>query len=247
MAGLTRILCLHGGGLDARQWRGLRERLPEFDLLTPDLPGHGFRRGERLTLEGALHTALDALVEQPAHVVGHSMGGALALALARRHPAQVQSLLVSGTVGPLSPGQARLMTWAARLPLPPGPALTLALRQFRIPAAEQSWVREALAPSLAPTWQADLVRLMVSLAPPEPSPVRTLVLVGGRETRPARTGAARLARQVQATPAWLAPDVGHVWNLEAPDLFARVVRAWVGDEALPDELRPLRSAGRFRP
>ncbi|WP_194165209.1 alpha/beta fold hydrolase [Deinococcus terrestris] len=240
MAGLTRILCLHGGGLDARQWRGLRERLPEFGLLTPDLPGHGTRRGERLTLEGALQTALDVLTGRPAHIVGHSMGGALALELARRHPAQVQSLLVSGTVGPLSPGQARLMAWAARLPLPPGPALGLALRQFRIPEAEQPWVREALAPTLAPAWQADLVRLMVSLAPPEPSLVRTLVLVGALETRPARTGAARLARQLQTAPAWQVPGVGHVWNLEQPDLFAEVVRGWVRGGTLPDRLRPLR-------
>lgn len=132
------------------------------------------------------------------------------------------------------------MAWAARLPLPHGPALGLALRQFRIPPDEQEWVQEALTPTLAPAWQAELIRLMVSLSPPEPSPVRTLVLVGALETRPARTGAARLARQLEAAPAWLVPGVGHVWNLERPDLFARVVRAWVGGGALPDVLRPLR-------
>nr|WP_256487957.1 alpha/beta hydrolase [Deinococcus sp. HSC-46F16] len=230
---MSRVLCLHGGGLDARQWRGLRERLPEFELLIPDLPGHGTRRGERLTLEGALDG-------QPAHVVGHSMGGAPALELARRHPAQVQSLLVSGTVGPLSPGQARLMGWAARLPLPSGPALGLALRQFRIPSSDREWVREALASTLAPAWQADLVRLMVSLAPPEPSPARTSVLVGSLETRPARSGAARLARQLQASPAWQVPGVGHVWHLEQPDLFAGVAGAWVRGETRPDVLRPRR-------
>ncbi|MBB5232618.1 pimeloyl-ACP methyl ester carboxylesterase [Deinococcus budaensis] len=150
----------------------------------------------------------------------------------------MQSLLVSGTVGPLSPAQARLMAWASRLPLPPGPALTLALRQFRIPARDRAWVREALAGTLVPSWQADLVRVLVSLSPPAPTGTPTLVLVGALETRSARSGAARLARTLGA-PAFGVPGAGHVWNLEAPELFARTVSAWVQRDPLPPELKRL--------
>jgi len=32
--------------------------------------------------------------------------------------------------------------------------------------------------------------------------------------------------------------LGHVWNLQAPDLFADVVRAWVRNAPLPGSLVP---------
>jgi hypothetical protein len=32
------------------------------------------------------------------------------------------------------------------------------------------------------------------------------------------------------------PGVGHVWNLEAPDLFNETVRAWITDQPLPQKL-----------
>lgn len=35
----------------------------------------------------------------------------------------------------------------------------------------------------------------------------------------------------------IAPGLGHGWNLEAPDLFDEVVRAWIGNKPLPRELK----------
>ena len=32
----------------------------------------------------------------------------------------------------------------------------------------------------------------------------------------------------------------HNWNLTAPDLFNQTLRAWITDQPLPPELRPLR-------
>ena len=49
----------------------------------------------------------------------------------------------------------------------------------------------------------------------------------------------RAARELSRTlpaKAVMAPGVGHVWNLEAPDLFTDTVRAWMTDQPLPKEL-----------
>jgi hypothetical protein len=35
------------------------------------------------------------------------------------------------------------------------------------------------------------------------------------------------------------PGCGHVWNLEAPDLFVETLRAWFNDKSLPNQLIPL--------
>jgi pimeloyl-ACP methyl ester carboxylesterase len=48
--------------------------------------------------------------------------------------------------------------------------------------------------------------------------------------------AARELRRRLPAKAVMAPGVGHIWNLEAPDLFTETVRAWMRDRPLPKEL-----------
>ena len=66
-----------------------------------------------------------------------------------------------------------------------------------------------------------------------------LVISALRAEEPNLLHARRLARQVQGAQGVLAPGVGHVWNLQAPDLFSRMVWAWVRGEPLPRELKVL--------
>jgi pimeloyl-ACP methyl ester carboxylesterase len=68
------------------------------------------------------------------------------------------------------------------------------------------------------------------------SPV--LVLVGEKETPVAKSMARRLWRTIPGARGALVRELGHVWNLQAPDLFADVVRAWVRDAPLPGALAP---------
>jgi pimeloyl-ACP methyl ester carboxylesterase len=80
-------------------------------LIAPDFPGHGFSRATstRLTpdaLREAMASTLNELVEEPAVLVGNSLGGALALHYAITHPARVRALvLVSPAAAPSSDEQ----------------------------------------------------------------------------------------------------------------------------------------------
>lgn len=76
---------------------GLRHEL----VLAPDMPGYGRSRGPRRALGvcelGAwLAEFFDAVGVEQAHVVGHSMGCQVALALARQHPRRVASVALIG-------------------------------------------------------------------------------------------------------------------------------------------------------
>jgi pimeloyl-ACP methyl ester carboxylesterase len=101
------VLLLHGLFLDHSTWDGMRPSLEsEFHLVTPDFPGFGesekpppsrFPYG----IEAFAETIADlyaGLELGRAAVIGHCLGGAVALTLAARHPELVSKLVL---VGPL--------------------------------------------------------------------------------------------------------------------------------------------------
>jgi magnesium chelatase accessory protein len=77
-------LLLHGTGAATHSWRGLLPILAEhFDVIAPDLPGHGFTSSpppQRLSLPGMaadISALLSKLDVRPSVVVGHSAGAAI--------------------------------------------------------------------------------------------------------------------------------------------------------------------------
>ena len=80
------MLLLHGTGASTHSWRDMLPLLAQhFTVIVPDLPGHGFTSPaatNQLSLEGmsrAVQALLVALDLQPAYIVGHSAGVAIAL------------------------------------------------------------------------------------------------------------------------------------------------------------------------
>jgi pimeloyl-ACP methyl ester carboxylesterase len=92
------VLMIHSGGFTSRQWRKLGEKLtPAYEVIAPDLLGYatsgpwpeGAPFHYRQDVE---HLAQRLGDREPAHVVGHSYGGFLALLFALAYPARVRSL-----------------------------------------------------------------------------------------------------------------------------------------------------------
>ncbi|WP_043697865.1 acetoin dehydrogenase dihydrolipoyllysine-residue acetyltransferase subunit [Tepidimonas taiwanensis] len=101
----TPVLFIHGFGGDLGNWLfnldAIAETLPVIAL---DLPGHGQSDpklpGTTLTdLAGFVARFLDAIGVPRAHVVGHSMGGAIAARLALEAPQRVASLMLVNSAG----------------------------------------------------------------------------------------------------------------------------------------------------
>jgi pimeloyl-ACP methyl ester carboxylesterase len=110
------LVLVHGAGGTHLAWPEALRALPGRRVLAVDLPGHGQapRPGER-TVDGyatAILAMLDALAIPRAVVAGHSMGGAIALALALRAPERVAGLLLVGTGARLRVAPAMLETCA---------------------------------------------------------------------------------------------------------------------------------------
>ncbi|WP_194288451.1 alpha/beta fold hydrolase [Ornithinicoccus halotolerans] len=119
--GRPRVVLLHGTRMTRAQWAGYDRLLPAAEVVAPDLPGHGARTGEEFTRTSALAT-VDAAVAaaprgQPVVLVGHSLGGYLAMLWAARHPQRLAALvLVGASAVPTGPGAALYRWFAALVP-----------------------------------------------------------------------------------------------------------------------------------
>ncbi len=90
------VLLVHSGGFTSRQWRKLAEQLaPDHRVLAPDLLGYGtagaWPDGEPFHFRQDVER-LVTMLDERAHVVGHSYGGLVALHLALARPELVRSL-----------------------------------------------------------------------------------------------------------------------------------------------------------
>ena len=102
------VLLLHGFGGDLDNWMFNLDSLAEkHRLLALDLPGHGqsVKTNVDPSLSGMatfVRKFLDVLSVSSLHVVGHSMGGAIAMQLASDSPKTVKSLglICSAGLGP---------------------------------------------------------------------------------------------------------------------------------------------------
>jgi pimeloyl-ACP methyl ester carboxylesterase len=85
-AGFPILVLVHGAGETRLHWPAELRRLAGASVYTLDLPGHGRSTGEGCdTIEGyaaAVVAFLRAVDVGPAVIVGHSMGGAIAMTLA---------------------------------------------------------------------------------------------------------------------------------------------------------------------
>jgi pimeloyl-ACP methyl ester carboxylesterase len=95
------VVLLHGAGGSHLYWPPQVRRMPGRRLLAVDLPGHGKSDGSgRQSIEeyaGDVDAFIRSIGLNTVVLVGHSMGGAIAIELAGRHPDRVLGLCLMST------------------------------------------------------------------------------------------------------------------------------------------------------
>jgi 3-oxoadipate enol-lactonase len=181
-----------------------------------------------------------------AHVVGLSMGAAVALELAIRMPHRVKSLVLigGGAGGPATPrpgAKAAAATVATALAdsvrhRQAWPAAVLFSQRYRqehpdrVAAYMPAFARHR-APPWMTGWQALAIACFGRGASLARVRARTLVLHGELDAMAAAAGAKLLADGIPGAELHLVPGCGHAVPLEHPQATARLLIDWVRRQA----------------
>lgn len=231
----------HGYTLDSRLWREQVEFFSKnYQVVTIDSRGHGksdspetgYSRDHR---ESDLVAVMDYLGIESAHLVGLSMGGITAVGFTIDYPERVKSLVL------VSAGYTK--------PNPSGrlDPITLMAREQGLEAAKARWIETTLRYfDDKPGPAADLMRTMMNehsgsawldpnrgqypnrddLALLADVSVKALILVGDRDLK-FHKYARELHSVITGSKLEFIPEVGHIINLEAPELFNERLERWL--------------------
>ncbi|MGQ9823542.1 MAG: alpha/beta fold hydrolase [Desulfotomaculales bacterium] len=134
------VVYVHGAGGTAHVWKNqLGIRVPGFCQAALELPGHGRSEGsgakDVAVYRDFVRDFLQAVFGRPAVLVGHSMGGAIAMSFALAYPGWLKGLVLVGT-------GARLRVAPAVLEAALEPERSAALLRFSYSPGTPEEVRE---------------------------------------------------------------------------------------------------------
>jgi pimeloyl-ACP methyl ester carboxylesterase len=240
------ILLLHGFGGAAWNFTELAPLLRGRRVVVPDLPGHGGSEPLPAPSIRGFADAVAGLLDEPVGVLGHSMGGVVALRLAERRPDLVRALVLAAPAGISSSSRAATISLGVVGVLRPARAASRgADRIARSPRLRQllfGRLEVANAEALSPTAvhgflrgsasHTDILGAALALARDDPrtsldrvrAPV--LVLFGARDRQVPLADGVEYARRLRA-PIRVIADCGHLLIGERPDVCARAAMEWL--------------------
>jgi pimeloyl-ACP methyl ester carboxylesterase len=254
------LLFIHGLLGSQRQWAHLVDRLDDdHRVIVPDLFGHGDSAKPLGDYSLGAHAAtlrdlLDRLGIEQVTLVGHSLGGGIAMVFSYLFPERVERLVLVA-----SGGLGREVSPLLRSATLPG-------AEYVLPVLASGWVRDRIAtagralgavglrpgPDVREVWQgftslgdADTRRAFLATTRavidpggqsvtahdylPEATPLPTLVVWGTRDRMIPAWHAASATTSIAGCRVELFQGAGHFPHLDDPDRFAELVREFVAE------------------
>jgi pimeloyl-ACP methyl ester carboxylesterase len=254
------IVLVHGSGVSARYWvNQLRDLRETARVVAIDLPGHG--KSDPIPTASveqyaeAVAKVLEVLRAGPVLVVGHSLGGAVAIALAARWSDAVIGLVLLSSCAKLPEADG---VWERFLPYLPGPLrkllfFSMAQKLLFAPGVPSGAVSlgmhelrscrpETILNDLHAAKTMDLTHQATRVTVP------TLIMCGSRDRLTPPALSQRLRDLIPRSRLHLVEGAGHMLLLEVPALVSREIlsfaRSIVAPATMPSSTVAERRRGR---
>ncbi len=228
------VVFIHGAGGNGQLWGSqLRSLSAIRHVLSLDLPGHGRSSGTGMAYMGdyaAVAAAVLTRLATPAIVVGHSMGGGVALQLALRWPELLAGMVLVGTGSRLRVSPAILNGLQVDFP-----AAVAAITKAAFAPDTASGIRKRGEASLLGTGPATLLAdfqacdsfdVMQRLGEIR---IPCLVLCGAEDRMTPLKYSEALASGIQGARLAIIPAAGHMVMLEQPVAVTEAIRTFVSE------------------
>jgi pimeloyl-ACP methyl ester carboxylesterase len=226
------VVLVHGAGGNRLLWGSqLRDLAAAHRVVAVDLPGHGRSVGPGLATIGAYAEVVSEVLGSlgaPAVLVGHSMGGGIALQLALEWPGLVAGLVLLGTGGRLRVGPSFLAGLQADFPQAVEAIAGMAFAPATAAAIRLRGKRALLAAgkdTLLGDFQAcDAFDVLARLGEIH---VPCLVLCGAEDRMTPLKYSDALVRGIPGAQLEVIPSAGHMAMLEQPTAVSQSILSFV--------------------
>ncbi|WP_423458095.1 alpha/beta fold hydrolase [Ottowia sp. VDI28] len=246
------ILLIHGSGPGVTAWANWRGVIPVLAqrarVVAPDMLGFGYTScppGMPLNVDAwvkQLTDLLDALDLPKVSVVGNSFGGAIALALAHRHPERVKRLVLMGAVGvsfPISEGLEKVWGYQPSLEAMreligvfafDHRIITDDLVKMRYEASTRADVQQRFAALFPPPRQRGVEMLALPEAALRGITQQTLIIHGRDDRVIPLEVSERLLRLIPHADLHVFGECGHWVQIEKAGAFTRLISEFLLEE-----------------
>jgi pimeloyl-ACP methyl ester carboxylesterase len=240
------ILFIHGAGITDWMWKPQTDYFSDWDCILPHLPDHGLSVNLQLTNQQECAEMLLELIHKranggKAHVVGHSLGGQLAILMAAMEPKGIQHtvacsanykrmLLMDVMAKPVFYKLSITMMKSERI-------LDAQVKQFgltdpeMIAGAKRDW-KLLTADRLEREYEVGYYQAALPEGL-EKCTVPTLILAGKKEPGIVHDSARLASSALPNAKAFLVKDADHVWTWKKAAVLNALIEAWIEERPLP--------------
>jgi len=246
------IIFLHGGAMAGWMWDEQVKAFNDYHCIVSDLPEHGQSSDVKpFTIRDSAEMIVDIIqnhtINGKAHLVGISLGAQIIVKILSTDPELVDHALISGTLVRTIPHTETLLKLVDYAIKVYGPVkdteffIKANMRTYNVPKNLFDKFKESTLLVKPDSLERILTENMFFKLPTglEKVEVPVLVMIGEKDYKIIKESANDLIKALPISQGYMAPKVGHAWNLEDPKLFNWVLRRWITNKAVTDALLPL--------
>ena len=247
------IIFLHGGAMAGWMWDDQLKAFSDYHCIVPDLPEHGLSSDVKpFTIGNSAEIILDLIHEHTingnANLVGMSLGAQIIVQILSKAPKLVDHAFISGTMirsSSHSETFLKLLNYAIIVYKPVKDTdffINANMRTYNMPKNLFDKFKESTLHVNDDSLDRILTESMLFKLPNGLENVKApvLVMTGEKDYKIIKESANDLITSLPTSIGYMAPKLGHTWNLEDSKLFNWVLRRWINNESLKDDLLPLK-------